>query len=228
MWREPKRALPRNEEGLSQVVVDINNQVVIGHSVNVRPRELPIDQNALQTFSNPIQIPPWWASSRRRIQCDLLNYLSSSWLSWASSYKKRKLWKNSMTWAARKSNKGAFHLLLDPKWVNVAISDFPGEEPVRVVPIGSLKEGEEEEPTEDERLKKKKTAAPHLPPLEESLGFFNVSAASKDWSFGVNGVEREAQWDQICIAVYITADFGGNNVKKFNLGHSSFPLSLFL
>lgn len=44
----------------------------------------------------------------------------------------------------------------------------------------------------------------------------------------LNAVEREAQWDQICIAVYITANFGGNNVKKFNLVSLLLSLSPFL
>lgn len=57
-------------------------------------------------------------------------------------------------------------------------------------------------------------------------GFLQCHCCFKRLSFVVNGVETDAQWNQICIAVYITADFGGNNVKKFNSGHSSFPLSV--
>lgn len=45
------KALPRKEKWLIQVVVDTDNQIVIGNTVNLWPRKLPIYQDSLQNYS---------------------------------------------------------------------------------------------------------------------------------------------------------------------------------
>ena len=43
--------VPRNEEWLSEVVIDIDNQVVICNSVYLGPRKLAINQDPLQNWN---------------------------------------------------------------------------------------------------------------------------------------------------------------------------------
>jgi hypothetical protein len=41
-------ALPCDEEGLVELVDDIDDEVVVGDAVDARARKLPVDQDALQ------------------------------------------------------------------------------------------------------------------------------------------------------------------------------------
>jgi hypothetical protein len=43
-----RSALPCNEEGLVEFVVDVDDEVVVGDAVDARAGKLPVDQDALQ------------------------------------------------------------------------------------------------------------------------------------------------------------------------------------
>lgn len=49
---------PGEEEGVGKAVEDVDDDVVVGHGVDLRPRELPIYQNPLQPSHILHSLPP--------------------------------------------------------------------------------------------------------------------------------------------------------------------------
>lgn len=54
------KCVPGEEEWLGEVVVDVDDEVVVGDGLDLRPRELVVDQDPLQThrFSKKIAFAP--------------------------------------------------------------------------------------------------------------------------------------------------------------------------
>jgi hypothetical protein len=59
--------LPREEEGGGQVVEDVDDDVVVGDGVDLRPRELAVDQNPLHHIHSHtrMQLNPNWPLPQR-------------------------------------------------------------------------------------------------------------------------------------------------------------------
>lgn len=97
---------PGEEERLRQVVVDIDDEVVIGHRVYVRPWELPIDEDSLSPDTTR-------RNASEPIFCMDLNVTVT---------------KDGHTYKHVLPN-----LLSNPERVDIAVGDGPVEEPVRAL-----------------------------------------------------------------------------------------------
>lgn len=108
--------LPRDQEGLVQAIVDVDDQVVVGHALDLRPWKLTIDQDPLahiphQTKSKPL------------------------------NHKKKK--KNNHITPLKKHKTQRKHLLFHTQRIDVSVCHVPSKEPVGVLCIDKSRENEE-------------------------------------------------------------------------------------
>lgn len=119
--RSRRRRLPGEEEGDGQVVEDIDDDVVVGDGVDLRARELAVDQY-------PLHSHPRAAIGECRPNQTKVEEVKNRGRAGVEAY-----------------------LLLDAERVDVAEGDVPGVEPVRVVGARLLQEQRGEEDDDEGR-----------------------------------------------------------------------------